>query len=130
MHGFVNTFNGADFNDVYGWAVHLREQFPERQDAIDAALHLPMPEQKRQIAVRRIVEAQIESLLREAEAGPCRRAPLDTTAEDPAKVAARVLARVGDPAVERFARRLGITVAEARQRLLERMAGGGSDDKL
>lgn len=121
MPGFVNTFNGADFTDVHGWAMHLRQQFPDRQDTIDAALHLPLPEEMRQIAIRRIVAAQIDAILRDAAAlwRPC-----PASAEDRGRAAARALARVGDAAIERYALRLGVTPAVARQQLLEKLTGG------
>ncbi|MBM4072244.1 MAG: hypothetical protein FJ271_25450 [Planctomycetes bacterium] len=122
MRGFVNSFIGADYIDVHGWAVHLRQQFPDRQDMIDAAMHLPIAEDMRQKAVRRIVEAQIDAILADAAAAPYRPFALDPA--DPAKTAARVLARVGDAAIEHYARRLGVTPAVARQKLLERLSGG------
>ncbi len=128
MRGFVNTLTGADYNDVHEWAVHLRQHFPERRDTIDAALHLPISEEKRQIAVRRIIEGQIESLLRYAESAKHREERAVELASDPVKAAEHTLAKIGDAALEQLARRLSISVAAARQILLERLARGESAD--
>jgi len=126
MRGFVNTLNGADDIDVHGWAVHLWRHFPERRDTIDAALHLPLAEEKRQIAVRRIIEGQIECLLREAESRLQWQERLAEPACNPARTAESALANIGEPALAELARRLGISMEAARRLLLERLARGES----
>lgn len=124
MQGFVNTLVGADYIDVCGWAVHLRDQFPERRDAIDAALHLPISQEMRHNAVRRIIEGQIASLLTDAAISVSHAQPRAGSRADPARAAATTVSRIGDRALEHLARRLGISIAEARQRLVERLARG------
>jgi hypothetical protein len=127
MAAFVNTLSGADADDVNGWALHIRDQFPERTDAIDAALHLPISPGMRDQAVRIVVERAIASLIEPLTEIPrSRRETLLDVADDPLKKAEQKLANIGAPVLAREAAQKGISVEQLKRQLLERLARGES----
>lgn len=122
MPGFVNDLAGANDEEVLGWSQHLHSEFPASRASLDHAErainpdHIPV---MRRLAVHGELERLLTQLKPRMAVPPDTRLP--SMGPDPVAKAEKELNRISPAAIETHARRLNISVEEARALLAKRL---------